>query len=346
VPQRDDPIFVVGTGRSGTTLLQALIGSHPRIAAPPETHYFRRVPAYAAHWGDLSDDDVLRRVVEAAVGVPVLQNAGFDVDPIYERAKSGPRTYGGVLDAMMQDFAHRHGKQRWSEKSPLQPVHRIWAHLPEAQVVHIVRDPIETVASNLAKTGVWTDPTAAAAMWRRFTERAVLRGSARGPRYYMRVRYEDLAREPAAVMAVVFAFLGEDFDPQILADEERRLATLGSTTSPLTKQVLQPIEIQQGAAHDLLSRQQRARVAAAVAPIMPALGYAAPPARLVAAGRVANVVFWPGFTIRMLRRRALNKWGSAERRRAVLGRYRDAQLQRRLAKEAARRSTGDSGDAG
>ena len=36
----DSPIFVAGTPRSGTTLLQQIIGSHSEVAVPDETHYF------------------------------------------------------------------------------------------------------------------------------------------------------------------------------------------------------------------------------------------------------------------------------------------------------------------
>lgn len=39
----DAPLFVIGFQRSGTTLLQALLGAHPRIAAPPEIYYVARV---------------------------------------------------------------------------------------------------------------------------------------------------------------------------------------------------------------------------------------------------------------------------------------------------------------
>ena len=38
-PLAEPPIFVVGAGRSGTTLLQSLLSAHPRIAGTPETHF-------------------------------------------------------------------------------------------------------------------------------------------------------------------------------------------------------------------------------------------------------------------------------------------------------------------
>src|SRR5881628_2752506 len=91
------PIFVVGFGRSGTTLLQSLLGAHPRIAAPPEMHFARRIVQFQDYWGDLADDAVLRTVVAKTLDLPALAKSGFDLDRVYERAQRGPRTYAGVL---------------------------------------------------------------------------------------------------------------------------------------------------------------------------------------------------------------------------------------------------------
>ena len=34
------PVFVVGPSRSGTTMMQTVLSSHPRVALASETHYF------------------------------------------------------------------------------------------------------------------------------------------------------------------------------------------------------------------------------------------------------------------------------------------------------------------
>jgi hypothetical protein len=160
------------------------------------------------------------------------------------------------------------------------------------------------------------------------------------------VRYEDLARDPEAVMRIVFAFLGEQFDPRIVAESERRLATTVSADAPLTKQVLQPIKIQAGAAYELLNRQQRARVAAVVADVTVPLGYPRPQRRQVLAGAVLNTVHWPRVWISVVRIRAADRWADPAKRRATLPRLREERVQRRLAKEAARRSAGAGRAAG
>src|SRR3954454_16973808 len=108
------PIFVVGFQRSGTTLLQGLLGAHQRIAAPPELHFILRVAYFADYFGDLADDGNLRRALHEALNPPVaiLTECGFDEDALFERAAAGPRTYAGLFATLMDDYADRNGKPR------------------------------------------------------------------------------------------------------------------------------------------------------------------------------------------------------------------------------------------
>src|SRR5690606_13260697 len=58
----DRPIFVIGCPRSGTTMLQLMLHSHPRIAVPPETRFV--VPAYFSRrmYGDMRLAENRRRL--------------------------------------------------------------------------------------------------------------------------------------------------------------------------------------------------------------------------------------------------------------------------------------------
>jgi hypothetical protein len=297
----DAPIFVVGYPRSGTTLLQSLIGAHPRIASPPEMHYFVRLARHAKYWGDLDDDTVARRVIEAAVSSSKFAHCGFEVERIFPRLPASGRTHGIVFEAIMRDFADRAGKQRWCEKTPLQSAPFIWGALPSAQVVHIVRDPRDSLASGLDITG-GGDITIGARQWRQFTTRNIRAGAERGAGQYLRVRYEDLARDPAAVLTIVFAFLREEFDPGVLTDASRRQSVLTAEVIPWQARVLEPIEPpQEGRWREKLSWQQRARTAAILGDMLPALGYLPPRPSTVRLGAALNVVALPRDLVRRRR---------------------------------------------
>src|SRR4051812_20421534 len=288
----NNPIFVVGLPRSGTTLLQSLIGAHPRIAAPPELFFGRRIVQFADMWGDLNDDAVVRRIVDETLSLPNLADSGFDAERVFERARGGPRTYGGILDAVMSDYAERQGKQRWSEKSPMQRSRGIWIFNPDAQVVHIVRDPRATVASNMAKLGGWPDLLSTADAWRTFTLNNIADGAERGPSHYLRIRYEDLARSPRHVMNIVFTFLGEDFDPEYVEDPERRRSSVGVKRDLWQAAVLKPIEApDEDAWRKVLSPVARVRLQASVAGMLTTLGYRPVPRSTVTLGHVLNIPF-------------------------------------------------------
>jgi hypothetical protein len=292
----DAPIFVVGFQRSGTTLLQSLLGAHPRIAAPPETHFIARVAHLDDYFGDLEDDGNLRRALREALNppVPLLAECGFDEDVLFERARTGPRTYAALLDTLMRDFADRNGKARWCEKTPTQPASWVFALFPDAQVVHIVRDPRDVVASSLEVpwTGIGTRRIAAA--WRRFTLDNVRVGLEVGPSRFLQIRYEDLARDFETTLSLVCAFLGEGLTAEMLTNPERRLPTVAAAAAAWHGTVVEqrppPVA---GSYRSRLRADRRARVAATIGGAISALGYTAARRSTVLVGHTLNVLAWP-----------------------------------------------------
>lgn len=272
----DRPIFVVGFQRSGTTLLQSLLGSHPRIAAPPEMYFLFRIARLAAYYGDLADDDNLRRAVHDALHPPIdlLTASAFDDEAVFERARRNPRTMRGLLDAIMQDFTERHGKARWSEKSPGQTVRAIRKLVPEAQIVHIVRDPRDVIASSLKTPWTGSGAYSLATQWRTFTRLNVRIGLGLGSASFLQVRYEDLTRDPASTLALVFSFLGEAFDPDVIERPERRRAVISVDGEPWQRRVLEEITpAVEGGWKRELARADALVVGAVLAPWLDALGY-------------------------------------------------------------------------
>lgn len=334
------PIFVVGFQRSGTTLLQSLIGSHPRIASPPETYFLFRIARLADRYGDLADDTNLRRALHDALHPPVdlLSECGFDEEVVVERARQKQRTMRGLFEAIMEDFAERQGKVRWSEKSPGQTAAEIVRTFPDAQIVHIVRDPRDVIASSLRTP--WTDAGAfqLAQNWRRFTRSNVRQGMMLGPRSFLQIAYEHLTREPSTIMAHVCEFLGESFDPTMTTDAARRRPTVVSGAAPWQSRALGAIEpARDGAWRTQLGRREQLIVEAVLGAELEALGYEPSTPRRRAAG-------WLLASPDLIRLRA--------RARRVRRQARDAQWRERMTDEflntqaglveTSRRATGTS----
>jgi hypothetical protein len=317
------PIFVVGFQRSGTTLLQALIGSHPAIAAPPETHYFFRIARLADFFGDLRDDANLRRALHETLSppLPLFADCGFEEDSLFERARVTGRSYRDLLDVVLSDFAARQGKRRWCEKTPGQPARWVFNLFPDAQVVHILRDPRDVLASVCAMPWREGSVREIAGNWRKFTRDNLRVGLDVGPAQFLTLRYEDLSGQPEEVMRIVCAYLREPFDPNLVADLSGRRATIASAAAPWQSRVLEPVVGQGSSSRRTASPwHQRARAAAAVHHEALALGY--PQARRGAApiGHLLNALGRP-LELPALVRRARVRTEA----RTADGRYRQVQ---------------------
>ena len=194
--------FVVGVGRSGTTLLRMMLDAHPELAIPPETHFLNpliqasgapalqrraRPPRAVVHderrrWNDfgLTEEDLLARVRA--------------VKPLQHRRR-GAR----LLRALRRpSTASRAGATR--RRTTSARCSKLQKTLPEARFIHVIRDGRDAGLSQnarIAKRG--KDPVPAREMARRWRKRIVkARLDAEEVDHYLEVRYEDLIADTEA----------------------------------------------------------------------------------------------------------------------------------------------------
>jgi hypothetical protein len=213
------PIFVIGCPRSGTTLLQVMLQSHRRIAVPPETRYL--MPAYRdrARFGDLCDPASRLELARTITADRKFRDYGLDRKAAVQRIVAAPPTLGSAVEAVHLAYARLHGKQRWGDKRPgyFQDLPAIIRMFPDAQIVHLVRDGRDCVASLKRMSWFREDSVAAMVLWVRATEAADRAGRRLPADSFHELRYEDLVTDPDAVLRRLCAFLGEDYDPAMAA---------------------------------------------------------------------------------------------------------------------------------
>lgn len=308
--KRNGPIFVVGFQRSGTTLLQALLGAHSRIAAPPETYFLMRITNLRGFYGDLRDEANLRRALHDAINppLPLFEGCGFDEERLLERARGTDRSYRALIDVIMSDFAERHSKARWCDKTPGQPARGILQLFPEARIVHIVRDPRDVIASSLSTPWTTQDAASLARSWRGFTldNLAVIRRV--GPEQAHQIRYEDLTRDPETVLGATCAFLEERFERTMITDTSRRRATFAAAAAPWQRRALEAITpAREGGWRSRLRRSEAAVVSAILHKEIARLGYEVPSTADVLLGRGVEALQAPRSARRALERRRLRR---------------------------------------
>lgn len=209
------PIVVLGCPRSGTTLLQVALHTHPRIALPPETWLLVDAYRERQRFGDLRDPAARDRLADWVLARRKVRDLGMPRREVRRRIRTAPPTLGSAIAAVLRGYAERFDKPRWGDKRPgyYRDVAVVRRLLPDAQFVHVVRDPRACVASlervpwwhrgPLVSLATWMEAQAAGDRWR----------DRLGPGSWHEVRYEHLVRDPEPVLRQLCAFLGEDYDP-------------------------------------------------------------------------------------------------------------------------------------
>lgn len=210
------PIFVAGLERSGTSLMYALLASHPNLAMTRRTNMWTY---FYDQYGDLSQPENFERCFSMMMKYKRLVKLQPDPDRIREEFWQGEPTYSRLFSIIEEHYAERVDKPRWGDKSlnTERYAEPIFAAYPGAKILHMIRDPRDRYASVLKRWKVRRgDVGAGTAMWLSSVSLA-RENQKRFPEQYMIVRYETLVAEPEEMLQKICDFIGEDFLPQMLS---------------------------------------------------------------------------------------------------------------------------------
>jgi hypothetical protein len=219
------PIFIIGSERSGTTLVLAILACHPRVAVPEVTWYYPRFRPYLHTYGDLGNIDNFNTLAhEMAYGLRVPFWRMTDVNPdtfgdeIAARAAEIEQSYTGVFAAMFERYAGHVNKPRWGEKTPgnVFYVEQILQDFPNAQFIYIYRDCRDASAEFIDSQFGPTNAYSAAVMWRDGQQAVQPFRQSLGADQWFNIRYEDFVRHPVESLRNMCAFLGEDYDDALM----------------------------------------------------------------------------------------------------------------------------------
>lgn len=213
--------FVVGSPRSGTTLLQSMLMRAPGVTIPPETHYMNITWQRRQKMPDLRTDDGWDRAVTAVRARTVQDEIELDDAAFDRRVDSCPRTYADLLRAWLDAVGDHEGARIVGEKSPGHTafVTELAAAMPEARFVHIVRDPRDVV---LSQKEVFGRPAILSALRWRLDLRHHHDAERLLPRdRYRLVKYEDLVADPEQTVRPLAEFLGLEYTDAMINPGER-----------------------------------------------------------------------------------------------------------------------------
>ena len=234
------PVFVVGSPRSGTSILTWCLGHHPNLFPVPESNWMGdfavnvaiayRIGAARNYYSILSAMDIPDDELFAAFGRSI--NDLF----LRHRTDLEKKRYANRIELKLEPRWIKAAstaagpKTRWVDGTPEYSfhIHGLRKLFPQALFIHLVRD-VRAVVRSMVKfhsvTGIQlvANEEEAYRYWMRTVGACLLAERAYGPAVLRRVRYTDLIEHPEPTMRSLLDFLGEPYTEKCLEPLELRI---------------------------------------------------------------------------------------------------------------------------
>jgi hypothetical protein len=202
---REWPIIVGGSHRSGTTLVRRLLNGHPRIYCPPEVKFHRDLLA------QFSDDPLAHARLASSIKALQLPTEVY-LDE-----------FGRALCRCYEIAAHNVGKSRWADKNPENAINVAhWDRLLKGEMmfVMVVRHPLDVIAS---MEEIRMDKTIAPDAKSRAEHVAQYLASGldfvdRHPERSLILRYETLIDDTVGELQRLMEKIGDTYDERMIAN--------------------------------------------------------------------------------------------------------------------------------
>ncbi len=201
--------FIVGCGRSGTTLLRLLLDAHPDMAIPHETAWLKDILPVLVH--SSFKTSVLRKKLLGSEQWCTMNISEGELDTVL--AQHDATVPEETIRRIYKTYADKHSAVRYGDKTPAHSSHMItlFKLLPEARFIHIIRDGRDVAESYRRVWFGLQDIRQLAYLW--VTRIRDIRQQAEYLPYYMEVRYEELVADPEKILRKIGEFIDLSYDP-------------------------------------------------------------------------------------------------------------------------------------
>lgn len=218
--------FLVAKDRSGTTLLQTMLDSHPHICAPLESRFvlhLKQKYQNKKHWNSKLKAQFIKDLFLEQKMVLLWE---LDLENLKKRIANLPEktTYGEICKQVYVSSKSFHPKENSKLIVDKNPIYAIMIPLlkeiyPDAKFIHLVRDYRGNVNSifnlfkkiSIKKLGQsWV-----------MTNKEIEKEKSFQPENFITLRYEDLLDNPERELTRLTDFFGLEFHPNMLNYHER-----------------------------------------------------------------------------------------------------------------------------
>lgn len=212
-----DPFFIIGSGRSGTTVLRLMLNMHREIRVPRESGFL--IPLMEALPCDRGLSD---RELESAFEIVRRHGRWPDWECSDEKLRQAifaepQSSLAAVIDRIFRACSGMGSKTWWGDKTPKYSlvVPSLAALFPSSKFIHLIRDARDVYVS--MRNAGWFEktPRRISWYWTGMTLDA-MKGRNLAAGRYLEVHYESLVAKPEEELRRICNFLGTEFEMGML----------------------------------------------------------------------------------------------------------------------------------
>ncbi|MGH9244210.1 MAG: sulfotransferase family protein [Acidimicrobiales bacterium] len=219
--------FIVGVGRSGTTLLRSMLDAHSKLAVVHESRFIAWMARHRTRYETDDGFDSARFVADLFdPGAPVpsrVHSWALPRDVVRAAVMNGrPDDLAAAIRLVFRAYADANGKPRYGDKTPgyVRFLSAVGELLPEARFVHLVRDGRDVALSMMDLDFGSTNVAHAAWLWARGVGAAHAVGRLLGASRYLVVRYDHLIDATESELKQICEFVDLPFEAGMLEYHE------------------------------------------------------------------------------------------------------------------------------
>lgn len=217
-----EPFFIIGSGRSGNTLLRSMLVAGNEVSIPPESYVWPRVVRIYATYNFLPWEKLCSLIIAEFEAYKEFYTWEINLYEAHQNARKlpkGKRSLSHIINEVYKTYQKERNEENriWGDKTPVNTffIDKIYRVFPDSKYIHILREP-KDVACSYIKAGLCENYRQAAEDWKLSVEKALSLKKALSPEQFFQIRYEELVQDPENTLKKIALFLNIPYSDSML----------------------------------------------------------------------------------------------------------------------------------
>lgn len=255
-------ILLVGCPRSGTTILQAIISSHPKVFSLPETHFFPALCSSNTFYRKMGI--ATSRSKEILIGL----ESQFLSESILVPSLLSRRLINQYLD-LLDRIASSQTKTHWLEKTPqnLWFLPYIEKYAPNLKIIHIEREAKDVIASihyasmKYPESWGYQNLDATIKLWK---DSKKINDKYRNDARHLYCTYESLVERPSEIINNILSFINLHFVENLHQETNQQRKIISRKNDHWTREISEGLNRKASRFHAHFNEEQQDYVLSAI----------------------------------------------------------------------------------